>query len=415
MDMKPPRPPLSERQRILFVDDEELVLRGMHRILHGHESHWDMVFEKSALDGLRAMERGRFDVVISDMRMPGMNGAQFLGEVARLYPQTIRIALSGYADREVILECLNNAHQYLTKPCDAQMLEHVLLRLTELVRSGKSASIRHLLSRCTELPSVPDLYSEIVELIGKPDCVVDDIGVIVSQDPAMSTQVLKLVNSAFFGLGRKISEPNDAVLFLGVDTIKSLVLGAHLFKPTSKPLPTAFSLPRLWAHCVACADASKRIALQLGANHATANEAYLAGLLHDIGKLLLNANMPLECEEIARRYRAEPVPLIDAERVVLGVNHAELGGYFLGLLGLPPSVVEAVTHHHDPESAVDRDSIVLAAMHIGNAVAGSVRPAEAYPVPSRIHAEFLKECGLESDVAVWCQTLGDWAVEPAGV
>ena len=404
-------PTAPDRQRVLFVDDEELVLRGLHRILHGHERHWDMVFETSGHDGLQVMAKGRFDVVISDMRMPGMNGAQFLAEVARLYPQTIRIALSGYADREVILECLNNAHQYLTKPCDARMLENVLLRLTELVRSGKGALIRQVLARCTELPSVPDLYSEIVELVGKPDCVVDDIGAIVSQDPAMSTQVLKLVNSAFFGLGRKISEPNDAVLFLGVDTIKSLVLGAHLFQPTARPLPAAFSLPRLWAHCVACADASKKIALSLGANHATANEAYLAGLLHDIGKLLLNANLPLECEEIVRLYRAGPLPLVAAESKVLGVNHAELGGYFLGLLGLPVAVVEAVTHHHEPHMAVDPSSLVLASVHVGNAVACNVRPADSYPVPSSLDVSFLKNRGIEGDLANWGQVLGGWAME----
>ncbi|HVU22684.1 MAG TPA: response regulator [Opitutus sp.] len=392
-------PPL----KILFVDDEELVLRGMQRVLRDHANQWDMTFVDSAAEALRLMEARPYDAVVSDMQMPGMNGAALLNHVMRLHPRTIRIALSGYADRDMILQCVGAAHQYLAKPCDGPTLKSVLERITRLIQTDRDETIRQLVARCPVLPSVPVVYSQLVEALNSPHATLEDIGAIVAADAAMSTQMLKLVNSAFFSLGRRITHPAEATQFLGIEAVKALVLSAHLFLPIARNLPEGVSATRIWTHSQACAGAAKSIAVELGASRSTANEAHVAGLLHDIGKLLLAANLPEEYRQALEFARNEQVALRDSERAVFGADHAEVGGYFLGLLGLPAPVIEAVSFHHQPSLAVSPESIPLAALHLGNAIAAVDAPALALVPHSRVDPGFLDRRGLTHDLDFWRQ------------
>ncbi len=113
-------------RRILFVDDEPLVLQGLQRMLRTMRNEWDMAFAEGGEAGLALLAEAPFDVVVSDMRMPGMNGAQFLREVMRLYPTTVRLVLSGHADKDLVSQCVGVAHQYLNKPCDADTLKSTI-------------------------------------------------------------------------------------------------------------------------------------------------------------------------------------------------------------------------------------------------------------------------------------------------
>jgi len=393
----------NARERILFVDDEPMVLRGMHRILQPYADRWDMVFAEGAKEALDHLAKGPFDAIVSDLRMPEMNGADLLNEVRLNHPRTIRIALSGYADRNLMLQCVTAAHQHIAKPCNAEKLESVLVRLTELVKSKRDEPVRNLLTRCSVLPSVPEVYSELVSMLNNVAYTVEELGTVVARDPAMSTRVLALVNSSFYGLRGKIADPGEAVLFLGVDTMKSLVLGTHLFQPLPQRLPAGFSAPRLWAHSLRCAEAAHMIARSLGANQQVAHETYIAGLMHDIGKLLLAANLPEEYGEAIGIASRPAGTLTAAERERFGADHAEVGGYYLGLLGLPVPIIDAITYHHNPAEALDKLSIPLIALHVGNVIAAGEPPVTAVPT-SRLDREFIAARGLTDDLEIWRQT-----------
>src|SRR5580700_3579302 len=162
--------------RILLVDDEELALRGLIRLLYSMRDEWDMEFLDSGEKALARMAIAPFDVVISDMRMPGMNGAELLNEVMKRHPKTVRLILSGYADRELILKCVGSTHQYLAKPCDAEALKMTVRRAAELERSMKTETLRQLVTRCVILPSVPALYSEMIEALQDAEADIETIG-----------------------------------------------------------------------------------------------------------------------------------------------------------------------------------------------------------------------------------------------
>lgn len=356
------------KKRILFVDDEKLALNGIKRLLWPKNDEWHMEFVDSGAAALKCMGLKPFDVVVSDMRMPEMNGAQLLNEIMIKYPKTIRLILSGYADRQLILKCVGSTHQYLAKPCDAHSLELTVQRALRLQESLESETLQQIVSRCTNLPSVPSLYSKIVETLQDPEVTVDTISEILVQDPALTAKILKIVNSSFFGLGHEISSPAEAVAYLGTDAIKSLVLFESTFSVQTSNEIEGFNITQLAAHSLQVAQAARLIAEIEEADRKLMDEAYLAGLLHDVGQLVFAVNLPSDFNRALVLARQDHSNSSTGERKTFEADHADLGGYLLGLWGLPVPVVEAIALHHKPSRAIEKVFSPLAAVHIANTI-----------------------------------------------
>ena len=398
------------KQRILFVDDEELVLKGLERLLRPLRHEWDMEFVNNGAKALERMAECPFSVVVSDMRMPGMNGAELLNQVMKLYPRTVRLILSGYADRDLILKCVGSTHQYLAKPCEAGALKSTLLRAARMEQSLESEILLRLVTRCSSLPCVPALYSEIVEALQDPETDTETIGKIIVKDSAMTAKILKLVNSAFFGLGHQISSPGEAVTYLGTDTIKSLVLFANAFARPERQ-PGGFSVETLSAHSLEVAQAGKSVAEWQGADRKLADEAFIAGLLHDVGKLILAGNLVDQYEEVLRTATAERRPVCAVEKQVFGADHAEVGGYLLGLWGLPVTVVEAIALHHKPENALLKEFSPLTALHVGNVLASATHPSLQDCVPAELDSNYISRLGLGNHMEQWSRAWSERHLE----
>jgi YesN/AraC family two-component response regulator len=156
-------------KRILFVDDELMVLRGIQRSLRGMRNEWDIQFASGGPEALELMAEAPFDVVITDMRMPGMDGARLLDVVKTRFPRTVHMVLSGQSDREVILRCVGPTHQYLSKPCSAEELRLKVSRAFALRDLLENAKLKEIVSRMETVPSLPSLYLEINEALKSPD------------------------------------------------------------------------------------------------------------------------------------------------------------------------------------------------------------------------------------------------------
>ncbi|MBL9188456.1 MAG: HDOD domain-containing protein [Opitutaceae bacterium] len=388
------------KKRILFVDDEPLVLQGLQRMLRPMRDEWEMQFADSGTKALELMAVAPCDVVISDMRMPGMNGAELLGRVMQLYPRTVRLILSGHADKELILKCVGSTHQFLSKPCDPEAIRATVRRAAANDDALQSDTLKQLVGRMGRLPSIPTLYTEIIDALNDPDVTLDTIGRIVGKDIAMTAQILKLVNSAFFGLRRQVSSPAEAANYLGLETLRSLVLSINAFSQFDDVSIEGFSFPELWTHSLDTGAAAKAIALLEGADHKLADEAFVAGLLHDTGKVVLAANCPGEYAEVLRLIAHEKIAPCEAEQRVFGVTHSDVGGYLLGLWGLPVTVVEAIAFHHRPASAVVQAFCPLTAVHVADALvhhASTPCPAD----DPRVDEAYLRTLGLESRLPIW--------------
>jgi putative nucleotidyltransferase with HDIG domain len=385
---------------ILFVDDDPLILSGLQRMLRPMRHEWTMHFVESGAKALAALETTTFHVVVSDMRMPGMNGAQLLSEVKRRHPETVRLILSGHADRELILQCVGTAHQFLAKPSEPEAIRAAISRATAFNASVKSEQIRKLVVQMDRLPSIPSVYTEIVEKLRHEGTTVEEIGDLITRDLALTAKLLKLVNSAFFGLNRQIAHPAEATAYLGFDTIKDLVLGVNAFSSFEGGNISGLSLESLWEHSMHVAAAARRIMQSEEVGSVFAEEAFVSGMLHDIGKLILAVNAPENYRNALKLAPAEQISLAEAEVRIFGANHADVGGFVLSLWGLPVRVVEAITYHHEPESAGTTSLNPLVAVHVANHAVSLKNRAHEQPV-SRLSSDFLASLSLHQKVPDW--------------
>ena len=387
--------------RILFVDDEPKVLQGLQRMLRPMQQEWEMAFSESGKEALEILEKEPFDVVVSDMRMPGMDGAQLLNEVNKRYPKTVRFILSGHSDREMILKSVGPTHQYLTKPSDPEALKAVLKRALALRELLNNEVLKRLISRLKSLPSLPSLYVEVMKELQSPDSSVQKVGKIISQDMGMTAKILQLINSAFFGLPRQISSPEQAVGLLGLDTIRALVLSTHVFSQFDEAKLPGFHLTALWDHCVAVGSCANRIAKSEKAEKKSIDDALTAGLLHDSGKLVLATNLPDLYQEVLYMVDKQETNLLEAEKETFGTTHAEVGAYLLGLWGLPDPIVEAVAFHHHPNKCLSQAFSSLTAVHVANVLDHEERIDVESSSRSKIDLDYLSKLDIVDRLPAW--------------
>lgn len=351
------------KTRILFVDDEENVLDGIRRTLRDMREKWDTSFASSAHAALEIMAAGEVDVVVTDMRMPGMDGMQLLSQVMTLYPRTIRLILSGHTDREVWVRAAGVAHQFMVKPCKADDVKHAIVRALQLRTVLHNEALAKVATKVTALPYMPELYMKMLEELRNPAASVEKIGAIVEQDIGLSAKILQVVNSAYFGLPQRVSSPAQAAVLLGIESLKALVFAAHFFVKHSRNESCVFSADRLWSHSMTVSATAFQIAKSEGGAAVDLETAYSAGLLHDVGKLVLAMSMHEQYDVVIREMQGRGIPLHQAEKEILGTTHGEVGGYLLGLWGLPDSIVETIVFHHNPSEAPPAGHIPLIAVH----------------------------------------------------
>jgi HD-like signal output (HDOD) protein len=354
-------------KRILFVDDEPAVLEGLRNLLRKQRKVWKMTFALGGKAALEELAQAPFDVVVSDMRMPGMDGAELLRRVKELYPGVARVVLSGHADQEMVARALPVAQQYLSKPCDGEILRGVIDRVCQLQSLVAGTAVRDIVGRLDKLPSIPETYGLLTKTIEDPSARTEEIARIVQRDPAMSAKVLQLVNSAYFGLSRPLSSVGQAISYLGLDLLKGLAITLNVFAATEKRAPPGLSFEKIQQTSIMTA----RVAKMMVPDPKEAEAAFTAGLLHDIGRMILALTQPERFAEIVKQTKESGRPFYQIEREILGATHAEVGGYLLGVWGLPLPIVEGVAYHHVLAGTRDRLDTALA-VHTAHALTSTI-------------------------------------------
>jgi HD-like signal output (HDOD) protein/ActR/RegA family two-component response regulator len=388
-------------RRVLFVDDELRILEGLRRMLRVQRQEWEMAFAPGGEAALALMEASPFDVIVSDMRMPGMDGAKLLARVQEQYPQVVRIMLSAHTELSIALRVVPVAHQFLAKPCDAAMLRVAVERACHLKGLLNDDSIRRTVGALQDLPSLPRTYNALTQALTSPDMSLRKIAGIVEQDVGISAKILQLVNSAFFGMAHSITNIEHAVVYLGINTLRSLVLSLEIFRvfEPKTPLP-GFSLEKLEHH----AQLAAHIAARLPVPKHLADITVAAGMLHDVGKLILAWKLPERFKKLLAQAAEEHCPLYKVEEREYGFSHAEIGAYLLGLWGLPYILVEAVALHHGPNRVPHQSFDSVSAVYVANLLAHELEPPSSEVLlrdDTEISREELAGLGVEGDLAAW--------------
>jgi HD-like signal output (HDOD) protein len=389
------------RKRILFVGEDMDLWEELRNHHSSGQADWDYAFAKSGLQALNSLAQSPCDAVVADLQMSGMNGAQLLDEVMQRTPDTLRFIRASLADQQAAMKCVGTAHQYLVKPSDSATVRHALARAFSLESWLPGAQVQKLISQMRKLPSPPNLYFQIVAELQSPDSSLDKVSALISQDVVLSAKILQVVNSAVFGLQMQVVKPVDAVLYLGMETTKSVVLLAHTFSYFDKVKTAEFSVDRLWRHSVTTGKFAEQIARSEGASVEVTGQSFTAGMLHDIGKLLLAANLPAEFKEMLNRAKADQLTFDQAERASLGVAHGELGACLLGIWGLPTAIVEAVALHHCPSQFLSKSFCPLTAVHVANAIEHELDKLPGVGPAQPVDLQYLTELGAADRVDRW--------------
>jgi putative nucleotidyltransferase with HDIG domain len=401
--------------RILFVDDEVKVLEGLQRMLRPRRHEWELAFAPGGEVALTMLAASPFDVIVSDMRMPGIDGAALLEIARQKYPSVLRIILSGYTELEASYRAVPVAHQFLLKPCDPDALRSAIDRATNLVAVLNSKMLASLVGSLQDLPSLPRTYAELRRILSDPEASIDHVVRVVELDVAICAKVLQLVNSAFFGVTREIVDIKTAVSYLGITILQNLVLSVEVFR-TFRPNKeiAGFSLEEFHQHCHLVARIASEIAQMGGVSSAVV----VAGLLHDVGKLVIAERAPDHFARALAGERQDKRPLFTIEEELIGVSHAEVGAYLLSLWGLPSPVVEAVAHHHHPERVPQDRLDMTSVTYISNLLAREQSYQDqdgTSPSSSPIPSEFLVVPGIAEQLPQWRKIAEEAARKPAGV
>ena len=391
-------------QRILFVEDNEILRQLYGAMLPQHSGQWETALAADGEAALSLLTRQSFDVVVTDFHMPGINGVELVRRVRKLYPQMSRIIISGVDNQKIVADALGDTHQFLAKPFDAKTLKATLGRIHALDGYLSDDKLRALVGRLGTLPSFPAVYLELMKLMNTSTTAIDDLARVIMQDPSLTAKVFQVVNSAAMGLPRRVHSAAEAVLQLGMNTVRSLALSAHVFDRFEKQTVRGFSARLLWQHLMATATLARKIMELEGGSETDIEDAYTAGLLHDIGKLMLADNVPKEFQQAMTLAQTQKIPLHAAEQEIFSATHAGIAAYLLGLWGLSAPIVEAVALHHTPERSELLEPSPLTAVHAANALlSGGTTP---------LNVDYLETIGMADHMEAWQQLAGVAARSP---
>jgi putative nucleotidyltransferase with HDIG domain len=409
------RPKMNEKikKRILFVDDEPMVLNGLQRTLRKMRHEWEMMFTSSSNEALEILDKNPLDVVVTDLKMPEMDGTQLLAAIKRRHPHVVRIILSGHVKHDMTLQSLQIAHQSLAKPCDAEILKKTLTKLFALKDILSDDSIKKIVSQIDSLPSMPAIYTEIVAEMQSPDPSIRKVGEIISRDASMTAKILQIVNSVFFGLSRKINSTQQAVMLLGLETIKSLVLSVKIFSEFSQKKFSWFNIDELFNHSMSVSCYAQAIVKNEKMDRDLISNSLMAGILHDLGKLILATNFPKPYREVLTATQNSGHNLWDLEYETFGTSHAEIGAYLMGLWNLENQIIEAIAFHHRPAKSMAQDMGLLTAVHIGNALDHKGHQKEEEQPDMQFDIEYLDNLGVANRLPQWRQVCKELAERKA--
>jgi len=349
---------------ILFVDDETKVLRSFRRAFL--DSDYRVLLAESGREGLEILGTEAIDLVISDMNMPQMNGYEFLQEVKERHPSVIRIILSGYTERNTVCKALidGSAKAYIAKPWDNQQLKEYIRHMFEVQDILNGKGLLEFINGMGELPTLPSIYYTIISLI-QSDADVSEIAEVIEEDPALSARVLKVANSAFYH--RATGSIKQAIVYMGLLTIRDIVLSTSVFESLGSTSETHFTAELLWRQSNLCNSIASSI-YRLVHSTNVPEEFFASGLLHDIGLLVMLKYFPDKFSQVLQAVEEDPqLSLIDAEEIVVGTTHSELGGYLLNWWNLPHTLIEAALFHHCPldERSINKEFNVI--VHLADA------------------------------------------------
>jgi HD-like signal output (HDOD) protein len=395
-------PRASDKQRVLFVGNNPLWFGQVQRDVSCLQTGWACLYVSNVPAAFRVLATDRIDSLVVDGEI--FDSRRLLDAVKAQWPQMNCLIRCVLSDRTTADSWKGSDVPLLDSQKDASALISSLLRNGCLREWTSDPAIKTLLPKIRKLPATSNLYSEVTQELQNPSGSLDVVARLIQEDPVVSAKLLQLVNSAFFSSVREVTNVLDAIIILGTERVKSLILLAGIFSQYSNSSQFAGALRSILAHSVQVGTFSRIITLSETQNATTADAAFTAGVLHDVGKLILAGNLPDMFDQLQKLKERENLSDRAAEAQIYGVGHTQVGACLLASWGLPLPILEAIAYHHEPERSSCKTFSLLTAVHAANAFAHAGAPPSPMPefyVPPDIHLQYLEIIGLSNRRDRW--------------
>ena len=372
--------------RILLVDDEPLLLDALKRSLRMERPAWEVVLATSGAQALEILAQSRFDIVVTETLMAGVDGQTVLKELQRTCPSTIRVVLSGQPRLDLMEAAEANFHRFLAKPTDPEILVGVLEELALSDGEAGGGNARRFVAGLPGIPTLPAIYGEIRALLEQDDPPMNRLTPLFQRDLGIASKLLKLVNSAYFSLERKVTDLGQAVNMLGLETVRTIVLVRGTLQVLRTLNPNGIDLGQLWDHSQQVANGARSIASGDGWPPAVLETTYSLGLLHDIGRVIMALAPEVRYGQVLAEAEATGQPVAAIEQQLYGTDHASVGAHVLSLWGLPAEFCGQIREHHHPSPPQGRfpSGLVLHAADGWTRARDAQDPFQEGPVDLRI-------------------------------
>ncbi len=386
----------STRTILLAVPDPQTSID----IVEALGAEWEITSTTSEAEALARLENSSFDALLADFNLGSPDASELLNQAMEKCPLTIRFLLANEADLALVAAKVLVPHGLLPKPIEPASLKS-RIESGMVPQVSNSSPNGSLPAGAGASPTAPSVYAEVLKALEAPSVTSEEVGRIVARDAALMAEILRLTNSSCAGARRNITDPVEAVEFLGLETMKALMMALRYLAEHGQLKPSYLSLEQLWQHNINVASLARDLVLFERMDRRLAQEAFMAGLVHDLGKVVLVLNYDDLYGRVHSLARKQPVALWDIEKEMFGANHGEIGGCLVGMWNLPASVVEAVAFHHEPPLGENQQLTPLAAVHIANVLEHELGTADDFRVAPIIHTPFVNELGLLHRLPVW--------------
>jgi HD-like signal output (HDOD) protein len=363
---------------------------------------WVTTCVESGTAALEELQKRTFAAAIVSLRLKDVPPEHLLNQIREYYPKVLRFVVATEKDRKRLIEETLAAHRFLVRPFGTAGLQSALEGVLEAEHWIPGDPLRELIAQMRALPTVPALYLDIINSLNDASSTTEDVGELIGKDLAITSKLLQVINSPYFGLPRAVTSPSESVGLLGFATTQALVVAVGLLSEYERLESNHCPIEQLWAHGATVARAAKGLALLQTGEGPLADEAFAAGLLHDIGKAVLAGNFPAQCARTELLARTNQCPLFEAEREVFGAHHGDVGAYLLTLWALPSGVVSAAAWHHEPLGSGDKQFSALTAVHAANALSYVSKGPAAGTAPI-VNRAYLSKIGMEEFLRTWCE------------
>lgn len=363
---------------------------------------WDATSVASEADALAQLEERSFDALLVDFNLGSPDASELLNQALEKRPETIRFLLAYEADLALVAAKVLGSHHILPKPIEPASLKSRVENAVNEANPDQTGN--EPAKEVGAAPTIPSVYSEVIKALDSPGVTNEQVGEIIARDGALTIEVLRLTKSAYMGLAGNLSDPAEAVESLGLETVKALVMALRFLAEHSHLRPGYLSVDHIWQHSTNVAQIARDLVLFETKDRALASQALAAGLLHDLGKVVLVTNFDDLYGRVHSLARKQPVPLWEIEKEMFGANHGEIGACLVGMWNMPSSIVEAAAFHHEPPLGESEQMTPLAAVHIANVLEHELRASDEYRVAPIINTTFLNELGLLQRLPVWRAT-----------